>query len=206
MAADSYLNQTISLDLNCTLCVAAQSTYAEYAGGYSSPLAYSISGFLVELPVLMITVLIYGLIVYFLVGFRSSDLHFPAFLLIVFLVVNVCFAKAQMLSALASSTNAALAFFMVILVYSLLLGGFMITADQLPHGIQWLTKTSYFFFGFNALLLNEYLGVDDPQKNLVNLGFQNDKLWIDLVALTLFLVGFRCAGFAALKYLHRERR
>ncbi len=179
---------------------------AEYAGGYSSPFAYSVSGFLVELPILMITVLIYGLIIYFLVGFRSGGLHFPAFLLIVFLVVNVCFAKAQMLSALASSTNAALAFFMLILVYSLLLGGFMISSAQLPSGIQWLVYTSYFYFGFNALLLNQYLGVPDPQQNLVNLGFQDDLLWVDFIALTLFLIGFRVIGFMALKYLHRERR
>jgi hypothetical protein len=154
----------------------------------------------------MITIIIYGLIVYFLVGFRSGGLHFPAFLLIVFLVVNVCFAKAQMLSAISPSTNAALAFFMVILVYSLLLGGFMITASQLPSGIQWLVYSSYFYFGFNALLLNQYLGVNDPQKNLVNLEFQNDVLWIDLVALVLFLLAFRLIGFAGLKYLHRERR
>ncbi len=61
----------------------------EHASGYNSALAYSISVFVVEFPILMGTVLGYGLISYFLVGLRNDAKSFFTFLLIIFLVIQV---------------------------------------------------------------------------------------------------------------------
>ncbi len=63
---------------------------------------------------------------YFLVGLRKDAASFFTFLLIIFLVIQVGFALSQVLSAIAKSVNMAIALYMVILVYSLLMGGFMV--------------------------------------------------------------------------------
>lgn len=96
----------------------------EHASGYYRTSAYAISSFTVELPILVITVISYGVAVYWLVGFEKSVECFLFFLAIIFLIINVGFGLCQVLAASFRTTNMAIAIYMLILVYSLLLGSF----------------------------------------------------------------------------------
>jgi hypothetical protein len=153
----------------------------ERASGISSASAYFLSQFLVEIPILVAIVLLYGCISYWLVGLAATWFQFLFFLLTITLVIVVGFSAAQIASALVKSHSQSIAIYMVILVYSLLLGGFMVTKNgvceccwgrspvgpasgcfplanvvsaraDLPAGIEWILYTSYFYFGYEALV------------------------------------------------------
>ena len=55
---------------------------------------------------------------------------------------------------------------MLIFVYALLLGGFIIEKTKLPDDAQWLVYTSFYYWGFGALVLNEFEGQPQVIKGL----------------------------------------
>lgn len=57
-----------------------------------------------------------------MVGLEGRVISFLIFLLIIFLVIHVGFALSQALAALFRTVNVAIAIYMLIIVYSLLLG------------------------------------------------------------------------------------
>jgi hypothetical protein len=130
------------------------------AGRYCTS-AYYVASMLVELPLLALIVAGYGTLAYKLVGLNPAPGRFGLFLCIIFLVINVGFSWSQLLAACSSSVSVAIAGFMVVLVYSLLLGGFIVSVSDLGETARWVVQTSYFWQGYEALMVNEFSG--DPQ-------------------------------------------
>ncbi|KAH3714043.1 abc transporter family protein [Pelomyxa schiedti] len=147
-------------------CLPAISKYIDdrllYSREHSSKLystgAYFFSEFFVELPILVVIVIIYGCISYWMVNLNPDPGRFFFFLWIILSVILVGFSVSQAIAAAVSSVNMAIAIYMLVLVYSLLLGGFIVSANDLPKATQWLLRTSYFFYGFEALVINEFEG------------------------------------------------
>jgi ATP-binding cassette subfamily G (WHITE) protein 2 len=98
--------------------------------GYYSTLSYFLATFSVELPILMGIVIIYGCVSYWMVGLEPSASAFFIFLVIIFLVINVGFAVSQVIATLVNTSMFAIAIYMVVLVYSLLLGGFIVSKNS----------------------------------------------------------------------------
>lgn len=48
--------------------------------------------------------------------------------------------------------------------YSLLLGGFIVSVSDLGGNARWVVQTSYFWQGYEALMVNEFAG--DPLGEL----------------------------------------
>ena len=49
--------------------------------------------------------------------------------------------------------------------YSLLLGGFIVSVSDLGETARWVVQTSYFWQGYEALMVNEFAG--DPLGTLL---------------------------------------
>ena len=88
----------------------------------------------------------------------------------------------------------------------------MIQANDLPVGARWALKTSYFFFGFEALMVNEFRGKADASGHvwgddvLRGMDMLDGNKWIDLASLAGFFLGFRLVALLQLHFAHGERR
>ena len=94
----------------------------------------------VEVPILFVVVVIYGNLSYWMVGLNGTFRHFAIFFVTIFLVINVGFAVSQLISAAVKTTSMAIAVYMIVLVYSLLLGGFIVPKKSIPSAMQWALK------------------------------------------------------------------
>lgn len=80
------------------------------------------------------------------------------------------------------------------------------SASSLPSPTHWLLYTSYFFFGFQALILNEFEGKEYGSAVLKDVGMENGDKFVALGVLAGFWVGVQVAGLVVLHYVHKERR
>ena len=178
----------------------------EHASGYYNTLPYSTASFLCELPILLITVLGYGTISYFMVGYQPGFNHFCFYILVIFTVIQAGYASCQLISANVKTTNIAIAVYVLFLVYSLLLGGFIIPQDSLPNALQWLVYTSYFFYGFAALLINEFEDKSYGASVISGFNLENTPkvgCWFILFSLWIVL---KILEYLCLRFLNKEKR
>lgn len=176
----------------------------EYASGYYHTIAYAIASFVVEFPILLLTVIGYGCIVYWMVGMEPSITSFIFFLGIIFLVIHVGFAWCQVLAAALKTTNMAIALYMLILVYSLLLGGFIVAPSTLSY-MKWALYSSYIYYGFEALVINEFEN-RSYGKETIDLGFEGHNKYYNMMALILMFSSLRTVAYVFLRYLNKEKR
>ena len=179
----------------------------ERQGGQVRPGPHIIALTLVEIPSLLLVILIYGSISYWMIGLYPSAGHFGFFLLTIGLVIVCSFFLAQGVSAGADSNAFGAALFCAIFVWSLLLGGFLVRRPILPRDIQWIVYTSYFYFGFEALIINEFdNGNSDSQGFLDFRGFHPDDKWVCIGVLVVWIVFWRVLGYILLRFCQTTRR
>ena len=178
--------------------------YRDRSAGSYTTLPYFLSHIIIEIPNLFGIVVGYGVISYWMVGLEKSASAFAYFIAIIFFVLNVGFGLSQLIAACVKSTNMAIAIYMIVLVYSLLLGGFMVPKSSLPSAAQWLIYSSYFYFGFECLVANEFESKIDRygRSALKALDFDKADKNIDLVALVCFIVIFRVLAYLALRHVN----
>uniref|UniRef100_A0A6B2L0Z9 ABC transporter domain-containing protein n=1 Tax=Arcella intermedia TaxID=1963864 RepID=A0A6B2L0Z9_9EUKA len=178
----------------------------ERASGYYSTTAYFFSSLSVEIPILMIIVFGYGCISYWMVGFEPHTANFVYFLVLIFVVINVGFSISQLLSSATKSATLAIAIYMIILVYSLLLGGFIVRKSQLPHFASWAIYTSYFWYGFQGLILNEFKDKSYGPDVIKSLDMGGSDKFQNLYALVGFWVVLQVIVYIILHYFNKEKR
>jgi len=178
----------------------------EKNGGFYSTMSYYLSSFLVEFPILLSIVLVYGCICYWMVGLTATAEAFFFFLLVIVLVINVGFSLSQLISAAVSSLNLAIAIYMIVLVYSLLMGGFIVGKNSLPSGIQWMLQTSYFYHGYSSLIVNEFETKEYGPAVIDNSDFGDVNKFVEAGILVGFFVGLRIATYFVLVYITRKHQ
>jgi ABC-type multidrug transport system ATPase subunit len=169
----------------------------ERAAGSYSTLSYFLASTLIEFPLLALIVLFYGAPAYWLVGLNPDPDRFLWFLLTVFCVVNTGFAWASLFAAMAKTINVAISWFMFILVYSLLLGGFIMGKKALKDS-AWLTNTSYFYFGYENLIVNEFAGDEAGDAQVARMNMNPDCRPSNVGYLILMFTILRLLSFVAL--------
>lgn len=87
--------------------------HREVASGYYSAGPYFIASQLVEIPLLFVVVVVYVNITYWMIGLDPRLEQFFFLLALVFVVVNIGFAVAQLVSSVVSSMGLAIALYMV---------------------------------------------------------------------------------------------
>ena len=151
-----------------------------------------------QVPILIGVVILYAAASYWLVGMRPTAGAFAMFTLVLCLVVLTGFSLCQLISACVSTVERAIAIYMLLLVYSLLLGGFIIGPKALPQPAKPLLYTSFYYWGFEALCVNEFGSTADGEKTLADLGFTGVSIWHNVIILAGFVLVLRAFAFVAL--------
>lgn len=192
----------------------------ERANGYYSTFTYFSSKVLFDiLPLRLVPPLLFGGIVYGLVGLVPTVAAFWKFMLTLVLF-NLSTASVILLLSIAfESTSVASLVGTLVMLFNLLFTGLLINRDTVTPVLQWLHTVSFFHAAFEALAVNElrYLqlkeikyGVelDVPAATILSIfGLRAQSFWWPNISLlAIFFVTFTVASFMTLHFFVKEKR
>ncbi|XP_058737880.1 pleiotropic drug resistance protein 1-like isoform X1 [Vicia villosa] len=135
--------------------------YKENSAGMYSSLAYSIAQALIEIPYVLIQTLIYGTIVYTMVGFEWSVTKFFWYIYFMFFT-SLYFTYYGMMS-LAITPNQNATTFLTRLSYVLwnLFSGFVVSPPKIPIWWRWFYWTNPIAWSLNGLVTSQFGDIKD---------------------------------------------
>ena len=190
----------------------------ERANGFYSPSAYFFSKVLFDIiPLRMVPPLIFGSIVYYLIGFYASTVIFFKFL-IVLVLFNLASASFCLVIAILFESNAlANLTASLVILFSMLFGGFLLNKERIPIYLGWLRYLSLFNYAFEALIVNELANITLHDSAVVEIdipgpvilkqfGFDVYGYTRDVAILGLIFMIMIVLAFVLLKFMVKERR
>ncbi|KDR20987.1 Protein white [Zootermopsis nevadensis] len=166
---------------------------------------------LAEVPVFAALPIMFTCITYYLVGLNPSFLRFFVANIVVTLVANVAVSLGYLISCVSTSVSMAMAIGPPVIIPFLLFGGFFLNSSSVPAYFKWLSYLSWFKYGHEALLINQWSDVQHiecthsnttcPRNGLVvleALNFKKEHFLPDLVSLVSLILIFRLFAFFAL--------
>ncbi|KAF9555143.1 hypothetical protein CPC08DRAFT_744300 [Agrocybe pediades] len=192
----------------------------ERANGYYSSFTYFASKILFDiLPLRLVPPLIYGGIVYGLVGLVPTVAGFWKFLLTLVLFNLTTASVVLWLSIAFANVSVASLVGTLVMLFNLLFTGLLINRDSVTPAFRWLHTISFFHAAFEALAVNElrYLqlkevkyGVelDVPAATILSVfGLRSQSFWWPNISLlAIFFVVFTIASYINLHFFVKERR
>ncbi|KIM40694.1 hypothetical protein M413DRAFT_446097 [Hebeloma cylindrosporum] len=192
----------------------------ERANGYYSPLTYFSSKILFDiLPLRLVPPLMFGGIVYGLVGLVPTVAGFWKFLLTLVLFNLTTASVVLWLSIAFASVSVASLVGTLVMLFNLLFTGLLINRESVLPGLRWLYTVSFFHAAFEALAVNElrYLklkeikyGVelDVPAATILSVfGLRAQSFWWPNISLLgIFFVLFTMSSYITLHYFVKEKR
>lgn len=127
----------------------------ERASGTYYVSAYFIAKRMAEMPIEIVSPILYTMIVYWMVGFRR-DAYFLLHLLIMIITSYTSSAFGICIGAGFSNFNVALTFCTAGVLTLIMVSGFYIPVNSLPVWMRWLSWISYFRYAFEAAIFTEY--------------------------------------------------
>jgi len=166
--------------------------------------------------------IILGSIVYYMVGLHPTLNSFLYFLLILILVSFVASAMNLAISAFTPSLSLGNLIAILLLLFFMLFGGFLVNKQSMPSFIIWLKWLSFLNYGFEVLLVNELNNLSirfNPTgyhiKDAINLNgrvfldqFDMDpsRFHFDLMMLGVMSVGYLLLTYILLRWAVKEKR
>jgi ABC-type multidrug transport system permease subunit len=192
----------------------------ERANGYYSTFTYFSSKVLFDiLPLRLVPPLLFGGIVYGLVGLVATVPAFWKFILTLVLFNLTTASVILLLSIAFESTSLASLVGTLVMLFNLLFTGLLINRETVTPVLQWLHTVSFFHAAFEALAVNElrYLqlkeiryGVelDVPAATILSIfGLRAQSFWWPNISLLgIFFVTFTVASFLTLHLFVKEKR
>mmetsp|Transcript_26198 Transcript_26198/g.33864 ORF Transcript_26198/g.33864 Transcript_26198/m.33864 type:complete len:717 (-) Transcript_26198:247-2397(-) len=173
--------------------------------------AYFISKLLAELPVAALFPNIFGFILYKLTNLNKAPGRLLTFLGTLTLESFTSSALGLAVGALTPTQEAAMAVGPSLMTLFILFSGFYITSDNIPGALKWVEKISIIKWGFEALSVNEFKGVEFECDNtkganiqtgedvLDRLSFGKSSVQSAMIGQTRVLLGSYFITYAALK-------
>nr|APD26554.1 ATP-binding cassette transporter subfamily G-like1 protein [Brachionus koreanus] len=124
-----------------------------------------------KLPTFFLLPILFMSIAYWMANLNNNVERFFTCVCIIVLVVQCSLAFGCFLSAVAPSTNIALALAGPILVPLMIFSGFLLNYDSIPKYFIWLRYLSWFSYSNEAILLNQWKGVKNITCSDQNMGF-----------------------------------
>nr|QEO19117.1 white [Mesovelia mulsanti] len=191
----------------------------EHLNGMYRTDVYFLCKTLAEVPIFLAVPIIFTAVMYYMVGLNPDPLRFLAAGAIITLVSNVATSFGYFISCISSSISVALSIGPPIIIPFLLFGGFFLNAGSVPVYFEWLSALSWFKYGNEALLINQWDGIDhiacsrsnttcprDGHVVLETYNFDESHYAMDYIALILLIIGFRLLAFLALLFRAYSRR
>ncbi|KAF8150148.1 hypothetical protein B0H34DRAFT_176981 [Crassisporium funariophilum] len=192
----------------------------ERANGYYSSFTYFSSKILFDiLPLRLVPPLMFGGIVYGLIGLVPTVAAFWKFMLTLVLFNLTTASVVLWLSIAFASVSVASLVGTLVMLFNLLFTGLLINRESITPAFQWLHTISFFHAAFEALAVNElrYLqlkevkyGVelDVPAATILStFGLRPQSFWWPNISLLgIFFLLFTSASYITLHFFVREKR
>lgn len=189
----------------------------EHRNGMYRTDVYFICKTLAETPIFIAVPLIFTIIVYPMIGLYPRVDHFFITVAIVTLVANVSTSFGYLISCISTNVSMALSIGPPVIIPFLLFGGFFLNAGSVPSYFEWFSYLSWFRYGNEALLINQWADVDTIECTRSNstcpksgrmvlqiFNFKQENFWMDIICLFCLIIAFRFLAFLAL--LSKTRR
>ncbi|PPQ92595.1 hypothetical protein CVT25_007287 [Psilocybe cyanescens] len=192
----------------------------ERANGYYSSFTYFSSKILFDiLPLRLIPPMMFGGIVYGLVGLVPAVAIFWKFMLTLVLFNLTTASVVLWLSIAFANVNVASLVGTLIMLFNLLFTGLLINRESITPAFQWLHTISFFHAAFEALAVNELrflqlkevrygVELDVPAATILSVfGLRSQSFWWPNISLLgIFFVVFTTSSYITLHYFVKERR
>uniref|UniRef100_A0A3B3V2D2 ATP binding cassette subfamily G member 2 (JR blood group) n=1 Tax=Poecilia latipinna TaxID=48699 RepID=A0A3B3V2D2_9TELE len=190
----------------------------EYISGYYRVSVYFLSKILCDLAMRTVTSVIFSVVVYFLIGLKSTVEAFLTFTFTVTLVAYTATAMTMAISANQSVVALANIFMTITFVFMMIFSGLLV---NLPSIVDWLAWLKYFSiprYGFAALKINEFVGLNflnhrgfvilpgctgEQYLDYLGIEYSSWGLWENHVALTVMTVVFLFVAYLKLRYIRK---
>ncbi|XP_014478933.1 PREDICTED: ABC transporter G family member 3-like [Dinoponera quadriceps] len=189
----------------------------EHRNGMYRTDVYFICKTLAEAPVFLAVPLIFTVVVYPMVGLYPDVKHFLIAAGTVALVANVSTSFGYLISCVSNGVSMALSIGPPVIIPFMLFGGFFLNTASIPSYFVWFSYLSWFRYGNEALLINQWAEIDSiectrnnttcPRSGhtvLQTFNFKEEDFWTDIVCLFSLIAVFRFLAFLAL--LSKTRR
>ena len=199
-----------------------QTYHREHASGTYATLPFYVAMILIDIPIYIVLVLIYGAITYFMIGFNTTNIgrwFYYMGLCFMTLVASVSFSHVFI--TMFGSFRVAQIILMVVISVIIVFAGPYINTKTIPVYYIWAPWVSYFAYAFKGFFYNEIIGLsftcDDgvPEDScpirtdrdaIEYYGLGNYSLVGALFLAYGFLVGWTLVCFAISYFLLRYRR
>lgn len=185
--------------------------YRERGAKAYGALTFWISLWFIQVPLVLISVLLYSAVLYPMVDFRHGDHHFNWFYYFLMMQSMIGVFVGIMIAALAPSSQAALSLFPVLLFWQVGFAGYLVYIPQFDDYLRaWAPYCVWMRYAFQGLVMNELQHNDDLpnyQLYLNELGFDNSFSVKGCAGiLPIFLATAMVLSLAALKFVDWEER
>lgn len=127
---------------------------------YFHPSAYYLVKVTMDLVFLrIIPSLVYGCVLYYLIGFQRGAHHFVIFLIGIMLTAVSTSALTVACSMLVSTAGVGTVLLSFLLLQMAIFGGFLSNTAAMPAPVAWLRYLSLFYYSFESLVANELDGI-----------------------------------------------
>uniref|UniRef100_A0A8C9WJT8 ATP-binding cassette, sub-family G (WHITE), member 2c n=1 Tax=Scleropages formosus TaxID=113540 RepID=A0A8C9WJT8_SCLFO len=131
----------------------------ENSGGYYRTSVYFLSKMVVDLiPNRIMPVFVFSAIPYFMMGFKPEPEAFFLFCVTMSLISLSAVSLAFLVSASVGSFGVANTLIALPYVFMMVFGGFLVNLNSMLSWLSWLKWVSIFYYGLNALTINELTG------------------------------------------------
>jgi len=192
----------------------------ERANGMYRTSSYFVSKVLCDsIPMRVIPPLLMGCITYYMVGLNPTIEAFLFFLLILVLVSLAASSMCMMISASTPSLSLGNLIAILLLLFFMLFGGFLVNKRSMPWFVGWLRWLSFMNYSFEVVMVNElstldirivYDGstTDLNGKEVGEMFFDMDpsRFYLDLIVLTGMVLFYLIATYFSLRYSVKEKR
>lgn len=131
----------------------------EHRNGMYRPSAYYVGKILQDVPLGIAVNFVFSTIAYFMVGLQPTAEKFFFFFLICTLVMLNSYTLCMFISNISKNYQVANVIAPLVLVLYLLPSGFLINLNSIPIIWRWIKYISFFRYGFEALVINEFDGL-----------------------------------------------
>ncbi|KAA8498384.1 ABC transporter G family member 22 [Porphyridium purpureum] len=172
----------------------------ERASGTYRVSAYVLARMTADFPRTLLQVLLFVVIIYFMVGFRSEAGPFFVMLYVVFMTQNIAEGLTFCISTVLPDPQAASAIVPVFIILSMLFGGFLINPDAIYDWISWIRWVSFINYAFQTLIINQFgCGPECGEALLTDPFTVEISLATGCLALLGFYVFFRVLWYTILR-------
>lgn len=202
----------------------------EHFNGMYRTDTYFLAKLLVEAPIIIAEFFIGFSIVYWMAYINPDVMKYLIALGIILLIVQVTSGLGYFLSCASPNVDFALGICPLLIIPAMLFGGFYLKTDSVVPWLAWIQYISWFYYGYSALVINQWSGVTDiacpldqtvptPGANtsvsqlcittgedvLKDRDIDPDSFTLDIILLVVLAVVFRLFAFLSL-YLRARRK